>query len=345
MIQSSITLKTSPPYAHDVFLSFLFEKCMPFDVIIHSVLHSEKIKFFLRRESINTTWRYTVGKFVGSFGTLAKWVFHDEKKTKKSFSDSSFERWKHEAFSQLIEFTFQPATSSYMRNAWRTLSRLARVSHLVWLRIPSLTVGPSRRMLSANFAMFVARGWKRAQRCIAWVSSGSVLFSKLYQANKHYFSVCEYYAHVECQDFAIADCKENATYVPGKDLSSVKHLHHWREGNLPQSSKCAYCKKTCWSSECLTGELRQTWQRNEKNEFTITLLTLLFRLPLRMVWHDMSRRLPKLRTPGMHFWHAATNLFATLCSFNSKNWSANGSNNWCSSENQRRSDDERIFMS
>ncbi|XP_070490042.1 diacylglycerol kinase theta isoform X5 [Chironomus tepperi] len=65
--------------------------------------------------------------------------------------------------------------------------------------------------------------------------------------------ICEYYAHIECQDFAIADCKENATYVPGKDLSSVKHVHHWREGNLPQSSKCASCKKTCWSSECLTG--------------------------------------------------------------------------------------------
>lgn len=29
--------------------------------------------------------------------------------------------------------------------------------------------------------------------------------------------------------------------------------HHWREGNLPSTSKCAYCKKTCWSSECLTG--------------------------------------------------------------------------------------------
>lgn len=67
------------------------------------------------------------------------------------------------------------------------------------------------------------------------------------------FLVCEYYAHVECQDFAIADCKENATYVPGKELGHVKHGHHWREGNLPQSSKCAHCKKTCWSSECLTG--------------------------------------------------------------------------------------------
>ncbi|KAG5453981.1 Diacylglycerol kinase theta [Clonorchis sinensis] len=29
--------------------------------------------------------------------------------------------------------------------------------------------------------------------------------------------------------------------------------HHWREGNLPPNSKCAHCRKTCWSSECLTG--------------------------------------------------------------------------------------------
>lgn len=66
-------------------------------------------------------------------------------------------------------------------------------------------------------------------------------------------SVCEYYVHVECQDFAVADCKENATYLPGKNLSSVHHEHHWREGNLPSNSKCALCKKTCWASECLSG--------------------------------------------------------------------------------------------
>nr|XP_036213521.1 diacylglycerol kinase theta isoform X4 [Bactrocera oleae] len=65
--------------------------------------------------------------------------------------------------------------------------------------------------------------------------------------------ICEYFAHIECQDFAVPDCTENATYVPGKELQSVKHQHHWREGNLPPTSKCAYCKKTCWSSECLTG--------------------------------------------------------------------------------------------
>ncbi|XP_037952220.1 uncharacterized protein LOC119682782 [Teleopsis dalmanni] len=65
--------------------------------------------------------------------------------------------------------------------------------------------------------------------------------------------ICEYFAHIECQDFAVPDCTENATYVPGKELLNVKHQHHWREGNLPSTSKCAFCKKTCWSSECLTG--------------------------------------------------------------------------------------------
>ncbi|XP_072379275.1 diacylglycerol kinase theta isoform X5 [Diabrotica undecimpunctata] len=65
--------------------------------------------------------------------------------------------------------------------------------------------------------------------------------------------ICEYFVHVECQDFAVADCKENATYLPGKQLTFVRHQHHWREGNLPSNSKCALCKKTCWTTECLSG--------------------------------------------------------------------------------------------
>ncbi|XP_043462272.1 diacylglycerol kinase theta isoform X5 [Leptopilina heterotoma] len=65
--------------------------------------------------------------------------------------------------------------------------------------------------------------------------------------------ICEYFVHTDCQDFAVADCKENATYLPGKDLVSVKHTHHWREGNLPTNSKCAMCKKSCFSLECLAG--------------------------------------------------------------------------------------------
>nr|CAD7260647.1 unnamed protein product [Timema shepardi] len=70
--------------------------------------------------------------------------------------------------------------------------------------------------------------------------------------------ICEYFVHADCQDFAVADCKENATYLPGKDLATVHHQHHWREGNLPSNTKCAMCKKTCWSVECLSG-MRCEW--------------------------------------------------------------------------------------
>ncbi|KAK3087762.1 hypothetical protein FSP39_010295 [Pinctada imbricata] len=70
--------------------------------------------------------------------------------------------------------------------------------------------------------------------------------------------LCEYYAHVDCQDFVVSDCKECATYVPQNDTINVVHYHHWREGNLPPNSKCVSCKKTCWSSECMAG-MRCEW--------------------------------------------------------------------------------------
>lgn len=41
-------------------------------------------------------------------------------------------------------------------------------------------------------------------------------------------------------------------------MTSVRQPHHWREGNLPINSKCAVCRKTCWSSECLAG-MRCEW--------------------------------------------------------------------------------------
>lgn len=66
-------------------------------------------------------------------------------------------------------------------------------------------------------------------------------------------SVCEYYVHSECVDFAAADCRENATYVPEVRLADVRHRHHWREGNLTPATKCVACRKACWSAECLTG--------------------------------------------------------------------------------------------
>ncbi|XP_041361075.1 diacylglycerol kinase theta-like [Gigantopelta aegis] len=70
--------------------------------------------------------------------------------------------------------------------------------------------------------------------------------------------ICEYYAHLDCQDFVVSDCKECATYQPQREKASVIHYHHWREGNLPPNSKCVACKKTCWSSECLAG-MRCEW--------------------------------------------------------------------------------------
>ncbi|CAH1127087.1 unnamed protein product [Ceutorhynchus assimilis] len=72
--------------------------------------------------------------------------------------------------------------------------------------------------------------------------------------------ICQYYVHVECQDFAVPDCKENATYAPGKELEEVVHTHHWREGNLPSGSKCEHCRKTCSNTECLSG-YRCEWCR------------------------------------------------------------------------------------
>ncbi len=88
--------------------------------------------------------------------------------------------------------------------------------------------------------------------------------------------VCEYCVHTECSDFSVPDCKECATYVPEQELVShhsrlpqtrnlclnpqkeVVQTHHWREGNLPANSKCHYCRKACWSAECLAG-MRCEW--------------------------------------------------------------------------------------
>lgn len=78
-------------------------------------------------------------------------------------------------------------------------------------------------------------------------------------ANAARCSVCEYCVHIECQEFSISDCRECATYVPDQSLNDVVQQHHWREGNLPQnSSKCYWCKKSCFSAECLTG-MRCEW--------------------------------------------------------------------------------------
>ncbi|XP_055331512.1 diacylglycerol kinase theta-like isoform X2 [Paramacrobiotus metropolitanus] len=65
--------------------------------------------------------------------------------------------------------------------------------------------------------------------------------------------ICDYYVHAECQEFAASNCRECATYTPGKEPAQIIQYHHWSEGNLPNNSKCASCRKSCWSSECLCG--------------------------------------------------------------------------------------------
>lgn len=61
---------------------------------------------------------------------------------------------------------------------------------------------------------------------------------------------CDYFAHEECKDFSVSDCKMCASYSPHTQKQFVQQAHHWREGNLAPGAKCAYCKRTCGSMEC-----------------------------------------------------------------------------------------------
>lgn len=79
------------------------------------------------------------------------------------------------------------------------------------------------------------------------------LFSYLTMRKRFCSIVCHYYTHVDCIPSAVADCKETATYHPGKLLDSVHHEHHWREGNLRPGAVCYACAKPCWTTVCLAG--------------------------------------------------------------------------------------------
>lgn len=49
-----------------------------------------------------------------------------------------------------------------------------------------------------------------------------LLTKKLRISKKTFFlTVCEYYAHVDCQDFVVSNCKECATYTPDNDRVGV----------------------------------------------------------------------------------------------------------------------------
>lgn len=157
--------------------------------------------------------------------------------------------------------------------------------------------------------------------CAFFASSGSKFVAFFLP-----LTVCEYYTHLECVDFAIPDCKENATYVPGKDLKSVKHVHHWREGNLPQSSKCqvAKCRKTCWSTECLTGESPLSIMPWFDFNNLLRSNSSFYRIPLWMVWIHSSCWMSQRHVSRMWLWWLKTNLSATTRRVHSKNWSING---------------------
>uniref|UniRef100_A0A8D0FMD9 Diacylglycerol kinase n=1 Tax=Strix occidentalis caurina TaxID=311401 RepID=A0A8D0FMD9_STROC len=67
--------------------------------------------------------------------------------------------------------------------------------------------------------------------------------------------VCELHVHTDCILFACSDCRQ--CHQDGHQEHDTYH-HHWREGNLSSSARCEVCKKTCGSSEVLSG-MRCEW--------------------------------------------------------------------------------------
>uniref|UniRef100_A0A8C6ZG82 Diacylglycerol kinase n=1 Tax=Nothoprocta perdicaria TaxID=30464 RepID=A0A8C6ZG82_NOTPE len=67
--------------------------------------------------------------------------------------------------------------------------------------------------------------------------------------------VCELHVHTDCILFACSDCRQ--CHQDGHQDHDTYH-HHWREGNLSSSARCEVCKKTCGSSEVLSG-MRCEW--------------------------------------------------------------------------------------
>lgn len=86
----------------------------------------------------------------------------------------------------------------------------------------------------------------------------NVCRKKLHEVPGLHCEVCDYFIHEQCQEFAVPNCVDGATYEPWKKLPEVTTAHNYREGNLPANSKCAKCRKACWSPDCLTG-MRCCW--------------------------------------------------------------------------------------
>ncbi|XP_066585239.1 diacylglycerol kinase eta isoform X2 [Prorops nasuta] len=76
----------------------------------------------------------------------------------------------------------------------------------------------------------------------------------LYGVTSHGLSceVCKYKVHKRCSAKAINNCKWTTLASIGKDIiedqdGNITMPHQWIEGNLPVSSKCVICEKTCGS--------------------------------------------------------------------------------------------------
>ncbi|XP_076166634.1 diacylglycerol kinase eta isoform X5 [Ptiloglossa arizonensis] len=76
----------------------------------------------------------------------------------------------------------------------------------------------------------------------------------LYGVTSHGLSceICKYKVHKRCSLKAINNCKWTTLASIGKDIiedqdGNITMPHQWMEGNLPVSSKCVVCDKTCGS--------------------------------------------------------------------------------------------------
>uniref|UniRef100_A0A146MDL5 Diacylglycerol kinase n=2 Tax=Lygus hesperus TaxID=30085 RepID=A0A146MDL5_LYGHE len=64
--------------------------------------------------------------------------------------------------------------------------------------------------------------------------------------------ICKWKVHKRCASKAITNCKWTTLASVGKEIiedkdGNIYMPHQWMEGNLPVSSKCAVCEKTCGS--------------------------------------------------------------------------------------------------
>ncbi|KAL4641655.1 diacylglycerol kinase theta [Arapaima gigas] len=67
--------------------------------------------------------------------------------------------------------------------------------------------------------------------------------------------VCELHVHAGCAPFSCSDCR--LCHQDGSQDYEMNQ-HHWREGNMSSGARCEVCRRTCGSSEVLTG-MRCEW--------------------------------------------------------------------------------------